>query len=85
VIVRIIVDVLQLYIIVLFVRIIFTWFPIDPWTKMARVVRGLARVTDPVLVPMRRILPPLRIGAGAIDLSPIVVFVILEIIISILR
>ncbi len=85
-IVRVIVDILQAYIVVLLIRIVLTWFPIHPWSPMARVVRVLAAITDPVLVPVRRVLPPLTLGgASAIDLSPIVVFVALEILISVLR
>jgi YggT family protein len=86
VIVRVIVDILQAYIVVLLIRIVLTWFPIHPWSPMARVVRVLAAITDPVLVPVRRVLPPLTLGGtSAIDLSPIVVFVALEILISVLR
>lgn len=84
---RIIIDVVQAYLVVLLVRIVLTWFPINPWSPWAKVVRALARVTDPVLVPVRRLLPPLRLGGGgmAIDLSPIIVFVALEIILTVLR
>jgi YggT family protein len=85
VILRIVVDLLQIYILVLVVRIILTWFPTDPWSGMGRFERALGRVTDPVLAPVRRILPPLRVGAGAIDLSPIIVLVVLEILVSVLR
>jgi len=31
-------------------------------------------VTDPVLVPLRRILPPIHLGTMAVDLSPVVAF-----------
>lgn len=84
-IVRIIVDVLQAYIVVLLARIILTWFPINPWSRMARVERVLAKITDPVLRPVRKILPPLRVGSMGLDLSPIVVFFALEIIITVIR
>lgn len=83
---RIVIDVVQAYLVVLLVRIVLTWFPINPWSRLARVVRVLARLTDPVLVPVRRALPPLRLGGGAaIDLSPLVVFFGLEILLSVLR
>jgi YggT family protein len=85
VILGIIVDVIQLYIVVLFVRIILTWFPTSPWSTLGRFERALGRVTDPVLAPIRRVLPPLRVGVGAFDLSPIVVLVALEVLVSILR
>ncbi|MGD0894489.1 MAG: YggT family protein [Acidimicrobiales bacterium] len=82
---RILVDLIQAYIVVLFVRIILTWFPTDPWSGLGRFERALGRVTDPVLAPIRRVLPPLRVGGGGIDLSPIVALVALEVLVSILR
>ena len=75
---RIIGDLLELCIVVLFVRIMFTWFPITPGTSAARVERALGRVTDPLLSRVRRLVPPVRFGAGALlDLSPIIIFVVL--------
>ena len=82
---RIAVDLIQVYIVVLFVRIILTWFPTNPWSGLGRFERALGRVTDPVLAPIRRVLPPLRVGGGGIDLSPIVALVALEVLVSILR
>jgi YggT family protein len=82
---RIIVDILQAFLVILFLRIISSWFPIDPWSKAARVVRVLERITDPVLVPIRRLLPPVRLGGTGFDLSPIVVFFAIFILTSILR
>ena len=37
-------------------------------------------VTEPVLRPVRRIVPPLRVGATAVDLSPIIVWVVILIV-----
>lgn len=34
-------------------------------------------LTEPVLRPIRRLLPPLRVGAVALDLSPFIVFVLI--------
>jgi YggT family protein len=34
----------------------------------------LYMLTDPVLGPLRRLLPPVRMGGMALDLSPIVAF-----------
>ena len=33
----------------------------------------LERVTEPVFGPVRRVLPPMRVGGGALDLAPLVV------------
>ncbi|HWD23959.1 MAG TPA: YggT family protein [Acidimicrobiales bacterium] len=82
---RIIADLLQLYLLCLFIRIILSWFPINPWGNGAKVARLFEKITDPVLVPLRRVVPPLRIGGGAVDLSPLIVLVALEIVINTLR
>lgn len=81
---RVIADVLEVYFIVLFVRVILTWFPIDPSTFIGKVAHVLQQVTEPLLAPIRKILPPVRIGSSALDISPLVVLVLLSIVISIL-
>ena len=64
---------LLVYSLIILVRIVLTWFPIDPNGAMATVAGVLYMLTDPVLGPLRRALPPLRIGSVAMDLSPIIV------------
>lgn len=82
---RIIIDLVQLYLVCIFVRIILSWFPMNPWGNAAKVMRVLERITDPLLVPIRRAIPPLRIGGGALDLSPLIVLIGLEVLLDILR
>ena len=60
-----------LYTLVIFVRIILSWFPINPSGPLGQVARGLFQVTEPVLGPARRIIPSI----GPIDISPIIVVV----------
>jgi len=43
------------------------------------VIRFVNKVTEPVLRPFRRLIPPLRIGGGAIDISILLVFVLVAI------
>ena len=74
--VSLIARLIELYLVVLFVRIMFTWFPITPGTPMARLERVLGAVTDPVLRQLRRLIPPVRVGGMALDLSPIILFFI---------
>ena len=65
--------VLQIYTFVLLVRILITWIPnLDPYHP---IVQMLFQVTDPVLEPARKLIPPI----GMIDISPIVVFIVLGI------
>lgn len=65
---------LQLYLIVLFARIILSWFPVEPGSGLAGVYGFLYSITEPVLGPIRRVLPPVGMGGMGLDLSPIVVF-----------
>jgi YggT family protein len=68
--------IIQLYLLVIFVRIIMSWFPPTPGTTYAQIFEVFDRVTDPVLSPVRAVLPPVRMGSMGLDLSPIVVFLI---------
>ena len=65
---------LYLLIIAVVIRALLSWFPISPQNPFARLVR---QVTDPLIEPVRRIVPPL----GIIDLSSMVVIVVLYIMI----
>ena len=68
-------DLIQVYIVVLFVRAIFSWFP-PPSGGLATFYRILLDLTEPVLAPLRRVIPP----AGAFDLSFLVLIVFLYIV-----
>jgi YggT family protein len=59
---------------VMFPRALLSWFPVSPGSVLSSVNQVLYRLTEPVLSPVRRILPPLRAGGMGIDLSFIVVF-----------
>jgi YggT family protein len=64
---------LFVYFLALFARILLSWFPVTPGTFLAQVNGALYAVTEPVLGPLRRAIPPVRIGVAALDLSPLVV------------
>jgi YggT family protein len=61
---------LGFYTLLIFIRIIFSWGMIS---YSNRVMRFLVNATEPMLGPLRRIVPPL----GTFDISPIVAFIIL--------
>ena len=69
----IICSILGIYVIIVFLRIIISWFPISGDSPMATVVGVLYTLTEPVLGPIRRALPPVRLGGMGLDLSPIIV------------
>lgn len=60
------------------VRVLLSWVSTDPYRSMSAhpLVRLLHRVTEPVLAPVRRVIPPV---GGALDISPVVVLILLEI------
>jgi YggT family protein len=60
----------SLYIIFIFMRIVFSWGMVS---YSNRIMRFLVKTTEPLLGPLRRIVPPL----GMLDISPIVAFLIL--------
>lgn len=68
---------LTLYVIALFIRILSSWFPISSSSPAAGFLSLLHRITEPVLAPARRLIPPI---GGAFDISPIVVFFAISII-----
>lgn len=61
---------ISIYILLIIIRIVFSWGMVS-YTN--RVMRLLVDATEPLLGPLRRIIPPL----GWIDISPIVAFLIL--------
>lgn len=76
--------VLSAFLIVLFARVLLSYFPIGPGTIMDKVAAFCRAVTDPILVPVRRLLPPVSLGGGAtaIDLSPILVFFVVIVVLA---
>lgn len=69
----------QIYTFVLLLRILATWIPnLDPYNPIVRV---LFQITEPILEPARKLIPPI----GMIDISPIVVFLVLGLLQDILR
>ena len=61
---------LSVYELLIFIRIIFSWGMVSYGNRL---MRFLVRATDPLLVPLRRIVPTL----GMIDISPIVAFILI--------
>ena len=69
-------QLVSLYTFLIFVRIILSWFPMNPAGPLASVTQVLFRITEPVLGPVRRIVPSL----GPFDISPIIVVFLLGIV-----
>jgi YggT family protein len=75
-------SLIQLYIIVVFARILLDWVRVPGEHPVGRVRAALATIVDPILIPLRRIIPPVRMGGAALDLSPLVLLIGLSILSS---
>ncbi len=67
-------DAVQLLTLLIVVRAILSWVPSVDYGHP--VIRLIMRVTDPILEPVRRLLPPL----GGFDLSPLVALLLLQLV-----
>lgn len=65
--------VIQLYSFVILARVLMSWVQVDPDSPLARTLIDL---TEPVLGPIRNLLPP----ASGLDFSPIIAIVLLQVV-----
>ncbi len=65
--------VFELYTVILLVRVLLSWFQVDPYNPL---VRLLYQLTEPLLAPIRRFLP----SAGPFDFSPIVALILVMVV-----
>jgi YggT family protein len=69
---------LQILWIAILVRVILSWFPVDPSNPIIRIVW---EITEPVLAPFRRVIPRI----GMFDLSPLAAFLVISFLAQALR
>ena len=69
-----IIKLLDLYSTLLIARIFLTWVPNINWEKQPFL--GLKKIADIYLEPFKKVIPPV----GMLDISPIVAFIVLNII-----
>ncbi len=65
---------LTAFLILIFVRIILSWFPASDGLFMT-VQQVVFASTEWAMGPLRRAIPPVRIGAAALDLSPLIILI----------
>lgn len=70
---------LNIYLLLIFVRILLTWFPTVEW--MNQLTSVLSPITDPYLNVFRSFIPPI----GGLDLSPIVAIIVLQFVAQLLQ
>ena len=73
------VDILfTLFELAILARVLLSWFRVNPYHPA---VAFLYQITEPILRPLRNVIPPL----GMIDISPIVALILMDIIRQIIR
>ena len=78
---QLILMLLQVYLLCIFGRIILSWFPTQPGSPVASVMGFLYAITEPVLGPIRNVLPSI----GMFDLSPIVVIIGIQVLMQVIE
>ena len=70
--------VLQVFQLVLLARVLLSWFPnID---RSNQLIRMIYEITEPVLQPIRKMLPQ----TGMMDFSPLIVFLVISVLLQLL-
>jgi len=75
----------RVYIVIICVRMITSWFRINPGGFWIRAYKFLFDITEPFLIKFRKIISLTKIGRFYIDLSYIVAIIIIELLILLLR
>ena len=71
------IQILNLYTIAIIARILLSYFPISEGGPLAGIASFLYAITEPVLGPLRNVLP----SVGMFDLSPMVVIFVIRLLI----
>ena len=69
---------MQIFIYMIIVRVVLSWFPSTSGGVVAQISYLVGRFTEPVLDWTRRVMP----RTGALDLSPLVVLLFLQIVVQ---
>lgn len=63
---------LQAYSLLILLWVILSWVRVGSDHPLGRVVVFLDRIIYPLVLPLRKVIPPIRLGGAMLDLSPIV-------------
>jgi YggT family protein len=73
---QVILTIIQILTVVIFLRVILSWIVVMMRTRnefLISAYRILEQITEPILAPLRRIIP----SAGGIDFSPMIAIILL--------
>lgn len=88
--VSVIVLILWIAIVLLLARFVIEWVQVfarnwAPTGWVAVLCEGIYYVTDPPLRAIRRVIPPLRLGQVMLDLSPLILLIVIQILMSVVQ
>ena len=77
---------LYLFLLVLFAYSILSWLTFSGRlaydSPVFKIQRVLASICEPVLRPIRRLIPPVQVGGVGLDLSVLIVFLVIEVLVN---
>ncbi len=79
--IRILISLLNIYMWIVLVRVVITWFNLDPYNPIVQFLRSL---TDPLLDAVRRVLPRLLWSTG-LDFTPLVLILLIQVFMLVLE
>ncbi|QLY29009.1 YggT family protein [Nocardia huaxiensis] len=71
--------VVSVFILIMLARLVVDWITAlsrDPAPWVGKVREGTYKLTEPVIAPVRKVLPPINFGSVGIDLAFTVVFIL---------
>ncbi len=73
---------LRIFYIIIFARIIMSWFMMggkggNP--VLDNIYQFVYGVTEPLLAPLRSVIPSIKMGMGYLDLSPIILLILVRV------
>jgi YggT family protein len=68
---------IQLYSLAVLAWVILSWVRVSSMHPLGKAQVFLDRIIYPLILPMRRVIPPLRLGMAAIDLTPLILLLAL--------
>ena len=71
---------LSLYSLLVLAWVVLSWVRVPSTHPVGRIQVLLDRLVYPLILPLRRVLPPLRLGGAAVDLSPLVLLLGVQIV-----
>jgi YggT family protein len=77
--------ILQIYFYAVLAWVILSWIPTSSEHPLGKVNVFLDRVIYPVILPLRRVIPPVRLGGGMLDLTPIVLLIGIQLLMGLVR